>query len=365
MTKQEKMIFCTLFDSNYLDKGLALYLSMKRHISTFKLYIFAFDEKSFEVLKSMKLKNVVVLSVEDIMTGRLREIRRERSRAEFCWTCTPFILEYVLLRYGEKACTYIDADIYFFSDPAELIGEVISAGKSVGLVEHKFRRDSEYGSNIFNVGKYCIQFNTFLNDTKGMEVLENWKECCLEWCYFRYEDGKLGDQKYPDKWKQKYSCIFECENLGAGVAPWNLHLYKYVGKRNEEIWMECRGNSFRMIFYHFEGMKYLNDGSIDLRLWEPGVLGTSRKVNVIYGEYFSMIAFVRRYLAEKYGISFEQMILDAHSFRSKNCSLKELCKVNGILEGVRKWEAYWVNGVVDADKYAKEKGKTVCFCRKK
>ncbi len=365
MTKREKMVFCTLFDSNYLDKGLALYLSMKRHISAFKLYIFAFDDKSFKILKSMKLKNVIVLSVEDIMTVRLREIREERNRAEFCWTCTPIILEYVLLQYGEKACTYIDADIYFFSDPTELISEIISAGKSVGLVEHRFRRNSEYGSHIFSNGRYCVQFNTFLNDIKGMEVLANWKESCLEWCYFKYEDGKLGDQKYTDKWKQRYQCIYECQNLGAGVAPWNLHLYKYKGKKNEEIWMKYRGIPFRMIFYHFEGMKYLSDGSIDLRLWEPGVLGTSRKVHVIYGEYFAMIKFIRRYLAKKYGISFGQMILDAHSFRGQNYFLKELCKANGILEGAWKWGAYWMNSVVNADKYASEKGKIGCFCRKK
>ena len=33
------MIFCTLFDSNYLDKGLALYESMKTNLAEFTLYI--------------------------------------------------------------------------------------------------------------------------------------------------------------------------------------------------------------------------------------------------------------------------------------------------------------------------------------
>ena len=51
-------IFCTLFDSNYIDKGLVLYDSMCECIGEFKLYVFAFDEKCFELLSRMKLQNM-------------------------------------------------------------------------------------------------------------------------------------------------------------------------------------------------------------------------------------------------------------------------------------------------------------------
>lgn len=50
MTDHEKLIFCTLFDSNYIDKGLSLYWSMRKNIDNFKLYIFAFDTQCYEVL---------------------------------------------------------------------------------------------------------------------------------------------------------------------------------------------------------------------------------------------------------------------------------------------------------------------------
>ena len=43
MNQQNNLIFCTLFDSNYLDKGLALYHSMRKYIGNFTLYIFTFD----------------------------------------------------------------------------------------------------------------------------------------------------------------------------------------------------------------------------------------------------------------------------------------------------------------------------------
>ena len=88
-------VFCTLFDSNYLDKGLALYWSMRKHIADFKLYIFAFDDKCYEVLSDLNLENVIVIPVGDIMTAELQKLQTERTRAEFCWTCTPVVIEYV------------------------------------------------------------------------------------------------------------------------------------------------------------------------------------------------------------------------------------------------------------------------------
>ena len=42
--------FCTLFDSYYLDKGLALYHSLCKATDDFDLYVFCFDEKSYEIL---------------------------------------------------------------------------------------------------------------------------------------------------------------------------------------------------------------------------------------------------------------------------------------------------------------------------
>lgn len=140
MHSQDNRIFCTLFDSNYLDKGLALYHSMRKRISNFRLYIFAFDDRCFEVLSDMHLKNVVAVPVTEIMDNTLREIKKERTRAEFCWTCTPVVIEYVLAQYREEVCTYIDADIYFFADPEKMINEIREQNCSVGIVPHRFEK---------------------------------------------------------------------------------------------------------------------------------------------------------------------------------------------------------------------------------
>ena len=127
--------FCTLFDSYYLDKGLALYHSLEECAREFKLYIFCFDDKSFQVLKSMEMKHAVLTHHSEIEDEELLKLKQERSKAEYCWTCTPVIIEYVLKHYKEPACTYIDADLFFFQDPAILFDEIKAAGANIVITE--------------------------------------------------------------------------------------------------------------------------------------------------------------------------------------------------------------------------------------
>ena len=53
--------YCTLFDSNYLTRGLAMYESLKKYSDNFHLYIFSFDDKSHELLKKLNLEFVTVI----------------------------------------------------------------------------------------------------------------------------------------------------------------------------------------------------------------------------------------------------------------------------------------------------------------
>ena len=72
-----------------------------------------------------------------------------------------------------------------------------------------------------------MQFMLFKNTEGGLKVLNWWRDCCLEWCYNRHEDGKFGDQKYLDDWTTRFKNIHVLRNLGGGLAPWNVQQYDF------------------------------------------------------------------------------------------------------------------------------------------
>lgn len=295
------MIFCTLFDSYYLDKGLTLYRSLEKCCKDFKLYIFCFDNKSFEVLTDLKLKHAVITHHSRIEDKELLKLKEERSKAEYCWTCTPVIIEYVLDHYGESDCTYIDSDLYFFRDPKVLADEIREAGANIVITEHRFK-DSPGGRRLMKrSGKYCVEFNYFDQSPNAREALAWWKERCFEWCFHLYEPERMGDQKYLEKFPSLFKGVHELRHLGGGVAPWNLGQYGLarLEKGRPVLVNKKTGQEFPLIFYHFQNIRYLSEKTVNVSS------GTSSKKtkDAIYVPYLKEIEQTRREL-KQYGVSF-------------------------------------------------------------
>ena len=166
--------YCTLFDSNYLIRGLAMYQSLKKHSSNFHLYIFAFDLRSYKLLKKLNLISVTIISLYEFEDKELLEAKKDRTVEEYCWTCTPSVIKYCIENFNLNSCTYLDADLYFFSNPDVLIKEM--GNKSILITEHRY--SPQYKSGIIN-GIYNVQFLTFKNDINGMKALKWWRDSCI------------------------------------------------------------------------------------------------------------------------------------------------------------------------------------------
>lgn len=295
------MVFCTLFDSYYLDKGLTLYRSLEKVGNNFKLYIFCFDQKSYDVLNKMKLANVIVVLHTEIEDEVLLKLKGERSKAEYCWTCTPVIIEYVLNHFKEDSCTYIDADLYFFKDPQILFDEIREAKANIVITEHRFTSSLSDRRHLKRSGKYCVEFNYFDQSDNAKKALQWWKEKCFEWCYHIYEPERMGDQKYLEKFPILFKGVHELQHLGGGVAPWNLKQYEL--KKIEDgtpILEEKRSKKeFPLIFYHFQNMRYLTEDMINV----SSGTHSKRTKDAIYPVYLREIEKIRKELRQYY-ISF-------------------------------------------------------------
>lgn len=306
--------FCTLFDSSYSSRGLALIESLNRVMTNFKIFVFAFDQNVYEVLQTLDLQNVEIISLRDFEDQELLEVKPLRSRGEYCWTCTPSIIKYCLEKLNLDQCTYLDADLCFFSDPTVLLDEMNE--KSVLITEHRYT--SKY-DQVQSSGKYCVQFMSFKNTDEGMRVLGWWRERCLEWCYARNEEGKFGDQKYLDDWMTRFSGVRELEHLGGGVAPWNLQQYTFQQKDESiELTKKSTGQKFPLIFFHFHALKIFKD-YFDLGTYELG----RDIVSFVYEPYLEKLIKVDIELKER-GLDFNWHAMSSKdkSFRSKIRNLK-------------------------------------------
>lgn len=245
--------FCTLFDSNYLTRGLALNESLTGVCPSYHLYVIAFDNNCYEYLQKARLPNLTPILLQDFEDEKLLAIKSSRSAAEYCWTCTPSVILYCLAKFDLPACTYIDADMLFYHDPKILLDEM--GDRSVLISEHRYTK--EYDRAAAANGIYCVQFMCFKNDDNGRTALLWWRDRCLEWCYARLEDGKFGDQKYLDDWPVRFEGIHVMQHHGGGLAPWNIQQYLFTCEGNELFTSYLKtGQSYPVIFFHFHGLKF-------------------------------------------------------------------------------------------------------------
>ncbi|MEO8233555.1 MAG: glycosyl transferase [Ignavibacteriota bacterium] len=282
--------FCTLFDSNYLTRGIACYRSLEKHCSDYHLYIFAFDAKSFNVLKKLNFKKATIISLKEFEDEELLKVKPTRSIAEYCWTSTSSTILYVLEKFNVENCTYIDADIFFYSSPKIIFDEM--GDKSILLTEHRY---SPQYNKALKAGKYCVQFVTFKNDDRALKALKWWRDRCIDWCYNRFEDGKFGDQLYLDDWTERFEGVHVMQNLGGGLAAWNVQQYSFEITNGNILGTELNTNKkFNPVFYHFHYLKFFNNEQIELgrRTVNENVL------NIFYKPYVKLLEEIKSEVAQ-------------------------------------------------------------------
>jgi hypothetical protein len=248
--------FCTIFDSNYYTKGLALYYSLEK-VCDFRLYIFTPDEKCFDLLLNKKLSKAIILRLSEIEDDELKKIKMVRDVAEYFWTIKASCIDFLFKNNNLDLVTYVDADIFFLSSPDLLFMEL--GDNSVLITPHNFspQYEKELKNGIYNAG-----FISFRNNEFGLTALKWWDTRCREWCYKKKEDGKFGDQMYLNE-LSKFEGVHTLKHNGC-LANWNIQQYDFQINNAKITGKTKNGESFDTIFFHFHYLKFFDTYEVEL-----------------------------------------------------------------------------------------------------
>lgn len=315
---------CTLFNTNYIDKGLTMYESIDRYTHDYVLYVLCMDERCYEILSKLSMPRFIPIRLSDFETPTLLNLKKERTIGEYCWTCSSSLVDYVMKKDNPQYCAYIDSDLYFYDDVNLVINEMQNRNASVMIVGHRFHKFDEE-SMIWKVGRYCVEFNTFKNDDKGRALLAIWKNQCLEYCKCDGDGVHWGDQKYMDNWCQDYSFVVETNNLGAGVAPWNIAQYRLMTE--DEYGPKtvlCTGRKYNMFFYHFQDLRYITPHKVFTNTENTWGISKSM-INSVYIPYLKHLNQTKGLLEKRFGI--KVLIKEHPGYKKAKTSLSHKLKV--------------------------------------
>ena len=101
----------------------------------------------------------------------------------------------------------------FYSSVEPLFEEI--GDSSIAVIEHRFTPRLKY---LEENGRFCVEWVSFRRDKEGLACLYRWRDQCVEWCFARLENGRMGDQKYLDEWPARYATTHVLQHPGAGLA---------------------------------------------------------------------------------------------------------------------------------------------------
>lgn len=240
--------FCTYFDRGYLERGLALYRSLEKHVGHFKLHVLCLDDTTYDILLRAKLPSLVPLRLIDLEAcdRELLAAKGRRSQIEYYFTITACLCTFMFDAFAEiDSFTYLDADLFFFADPAPVFASIGDA--SVAITPHRFTPATQ---DMACHGIYNVGWISWRRDSRASECLRWYRAKSLEWCADVVDGDRYADQKYLDHWPEQFPGVYSIEHKGANLAPWNVGNYKLSKLRGK-----IRVDDEPLIFYHFHDLK--------------------------------------------------------------------------------------------------------------
>lgn len=272
-------VYGTIFDVAYLPQALALHASLMRVNKTAQFAFFCIDELSADLLIKLAPERSLVIRHDQFSPPELVATRAYRSRGEYCWTSKPIALNYLARTMIDVDwLVYVDADMLFFSDP-----DLVLPGwdKHYVLTPHRFHKAfKQYEKNVgdFNAGYMAAR-----RSPEGLQVIDWWSARCIESCSVTPTETTFADQKYLDQMPLLFPFGDTTPSPGLNAAPWNIENHQ-VHERNGQVYL----GEHLLVLFHFQGLKILNSGLVDL-------YGGNRRISIalrrlVYDPYLEQLA---------------------------------------------------------------------------
>lgn len=277
--------YCTLFDRNYLGRGLSLYRSLLLHSDRFTLHVLCLDEPVFDVLSRAELQGVELIALDTLLKWDpdLAAARNGRAALEFFFACKASLLLYVLEHGGDRA-TYLDSDLYFFGDPT--LAEREYEGSPVALSPHRFTLQNRY---LARFGQYNAGWLNVDASPEARRFLAWWRARCLESSTLVHDEVRFGDQKYLDQVPALFPGARVVQHPGCNVGPWNLDA-RLVSLAEGRVLVEGQP----LVFFHFHRLRRALFGLHNTALHEYGVELTPAIRRGIYAPYIAELTRFER-----------------------------------------------------------------------
>ena len=284
--------YCTIVSANYLPQALTLAESFREVYPGVFLEVLVIDLKRGSITDHA---NVHYIFLEDlpIDSSQVRKMRTYYDVVEFATALKPTLLLH-LLEDSDKTVSYIDPDIYLFSEisqaqeMAEEQGLAITPHRITGmpLIPKSPQELSFLRVGIYNLGFICVG--------KKADQILRWWEARLRWHATQFDAlPYFTDQKWADFFPTFVDGGI-LRNLGYNLAFWNLD-ERPLMVNNDGIF----AGEEKLVFVHFSQMssELMKFGkSILWATWLEGVEYDSHSVSVIeklsrnYGEKLNQSA---------------------------------------------------------------------------
>jgi hypothetical protein len=290
------LYFATLFDINYLSRGLALHESIRRWHKDFVLFVLCLDEQVQDYFHRNKLPGVEAIAIKELEDDypELNNVKNTRNYIDYLFTLSPYLPSLVLKKNNSIPfiCS-LDCDQYFFGN-SEFIFEELR-DHSILIMPHRFTKQV---AHHIVYGKYNVSFQVFKNDEIGNNCLALWRTQCLDWCFDKLETDRFADQKYLETWHSYFGMnVKEIDNIGVGLAPWNLD-QKKIYAREGVVYVDDQ----KLILYHYQGMRFVSKSLLNSGLAYYKVKPTFSFIRlVLYPIIRALLRYRNRELTDSIG----------------------------------------------------------------